>query len=198
MGMVETLQPGMALLGCSILLSFANVPVMKSTSMYKLTVLITMLLLLQACSSLSSAFRASPAPDSGFIDTPDQMTEWRERLPLDKVWIYDREDFHKLRERFTKIHFALVTTNFLLKSGWWNSLNQVDKEDYRKDVSEMAKYIKEAFERAFKDDPKHRFTVVQEPDHETIIGVVQSRVTFRAVSLDEISNHSFEFAIASV
>ena len=127
------------------------------------------LLLLCACSRIADTLRADPAPDSGFIQTKEQIGEWKDRAPVHKIWFKDREAFYKNRDKYKKILFRPVTTHFLIEGGWWHNLNTADKEDYRKEVEEMAAYIKQTFEEAFRDDPNKRFTVVDVADKETIV-----------------------------
>lgn len=62
-----------------------------------------------------------------------------------------------------------MTTKFLIHNGWWDNLNTADRDDYNKEVEQMAVYIKNAFDSAFKEDPNKRFMVVDTPDKETIV-----------------------------
>ncbi len=126
-------------------------------------------LLLSSCSSISDALRADPAPDSGFIQTKEQLAAWQERAPVHKIWFKDRKKFYSERDKYKKIHFRPVTTKFLVDAGWWHQLNTADREDYQKEVEQMALYIKNAFDSAFKEDPQKRFVVVEKPDKETIV-----------------------------
>lgn len=126
-------------------------------------------LFLCSCAKLTETLRGGPAPDSGFIEVKDKLGEWKDRAPVQKIWFKDRDAFYRDRDKYKKIHFRPVTTHFLIEGGWWHDLNTADKEDYRKDVDEMAIYIKQAFEDAFKKDPKKRLAVVEVPDAETIV-----------------------------
>jgi len=136
---------------------------------------ITRMILLSAMMGLSNAcgitdiLRAGPAPDAGFIKSKGEAGPWKERAPVHKIWFKDKEKFYRERDKYKKICFRSVTTDFLIKRGWWDNLNTADKDDYQKEVEEMALYVKSAFETAFRDDPKKRFAVVDTPDKETIV-----------------------------
>jgi hypothetical protein len=131
--------------------------------------LILVLALLTSCSRLSDALKADPAPDSGFIKTKEPIGAWKERAPVHKIWFKNRDTFYKERDKYKKIHFRPVTTDFIITNGWWDHLNTADQQDYKKEVEEMALYIKQAFDTAFREDPNKRFVVVDKPDKETIV-----------------------------
>jgi hypothetical protein len=126
-------------------------------------------LALSGCSRFADKLRGSPAPDSGFIQLQDKISDWKERAPVHKIWFKDREAFYRNRDKYKKIFFRPVTTDFLIEGGWWHDLNTADKKDYHAEVEEMAGYIKKAFEEAFRTDPRKRFTVVDVADPETIV-----------------------------
>jgi hypothetical protein len=113
--------------------------------------------------------RSDPAPDSGFIQTKEEFGAWKERAPVHKIWFKDRDKFYKERDKYTKICFRPVTTDFLITRGWWDNLNTADMGEYRKEVAEMALYIKQSFEKAFREDPRKRLAIVDSPDAETIV-----------------------------
>jgi len=131
--------------------------------------LIIVAFLLSSCSKVTDALRADPAPDAGFIQTKDKIGSWKERAPVHKIWFKNRDKFYRERGKYKKICFRSVETHFLIEKGWWDNLNTADKDEYRKEVDEMASYIKKSFETAFREDPNKRFIVVDSPDKETII-----------------------------
>lgn len=131
--------------------------------------LIIVAFLLSSCSKVTDALRADPAPDAGFIQTKDNIGSWKERAPVHKIWFKNRDKFYRERGKYKKICFRSVETHFLIEKGWWDKLNTADKDEYRKEVDEMASYIKKSFEAAFREDPNKRFIVVDSPDKETII-----------------------------
>lgn len=142
---------------------------MLQGTLLKLEVALIIAISVSSCSKVSDALRADPAPDSGFIQTTEKIGSWKERAPVHKIWFKDRAAFYKNRDKYAKIHFRPVTTDFLIKKGWWHKLNTADQDEYRKEVAEMATYIKQAFDTAFREDPNKRFKVVDSPDKETIV-----------------------------
>lgn len=126
------------------------------------------LLCLSSC-VVSEYLRSDPAPDSGFIQTKEEIGPWKERAPVHKIWFKDRDKFYRERGKYKKICFLPVTTEFLVKRGWWDNLNTADMGEYQKEVGEMALYIKQSFEEAFREDRRKRFAVVASPDSETIV-----------------------------
>ncbi len=140
-----------------------------STPILQILIALLASLPLCSCSKVSDALRADPAPDSGFIQAKEKIGAWKERAPVHKIWFKDRQAFYKNRDRYKKILFRPVTTDFLISRGWWHELNTADKDDYHHEVEEMALYIKKSFERAFREDPRQRFIVVDKADKETIV-----------------------------
>ncbi|MCB0354985.1 MAG: DUF3313 family protein [Bdellovibrionales bacterium] len=128
-----------------------------------------LLLVCVGCSEVAQELRGDPAPDSGFIEHTEDMAEWKERAPVHKIWFKDREKFYRERDKYKKICFKPVATDFIITKGWWDKLNTADREQYHKDLEEMAGYVRNAFEHAFRDDPNNRFEVVERPDAETIV-----------------------------
>jgi hypothetical protein len=133
-----------------------------------LTSLAVILLGLNSC-GVTEYLRSDPAPDSGFIQTKEEIGPWKERAPVHKIWFKDRDKFYRERDTYRKICFRPVTTEFLVKRGWWDNLNTADMGEYQKEVGEMALYVKQSFEKAFREDPRKRFVVVDSPDTETIV-----------------------------
>jgi hypothetical protein len=131
--------------------------------------LLAVFLLSLASCGITEVLRSDPAPDTGFIQTKEEIGSWRERAPVHKIWFKDREKFYRDRDKYKKICFRPVTTDFLIQRGWWDNLNTADMEGYHNEVAEMAVYIKQSFEKAFREDPRKRFVVVESPDAETIV-----------------------------
>jgi hypothetical protein len=55
-----------------------------------------------------------------------------------------------------------VNTQYLLASDWWKQ--SMREEEMEADVLEVAGYMKEQFEEAFRNDPNARYQVVQSPE----------------------------------
>ena len=107
---------------------------------------------LAGCKSM----RAEPSKGGGFV--PLQEMSQRTDLPFDKVWIKSGVDWKKYRVLYVKG----VNTGYLLKASDW-------QENFRKgkmqgDVKDVAAYMKNAFENAFKNDPEKRYAIVEHPE----------------------------------
>jgi hypothetical protein len=110
--------------------------------------------------------KASVAPSSGFIDNPDMMSK-NETLPFQRTYWNKKYD----PKSFTEIMIAPVNTDYVMAQSFWEKTNTlgVSPEKVKSDVAELANYTRESFVRAFADDPKHRFQVVQTAGPKTLI-----------------------------
>lgn len=127
-------------------------------------------LLLVIVSTGCALTKANPAPDAGYIEHPEQMAPWPERVPsIQRIWFKDRKELYASRQRFTKIHFPPTRTDYLSSPGWWSELNAAGRNQYRRDAKEMAKYIDDTLRKIFRADSRKRFDVVESPDAETVI-----------------------------
>ena len=104
---------------------------------------------------------APPVKPAGFADDA-RMTKV-EDLPFQKSWIDPAVDW----QRYRKIQISPVDISHLLEMEW---AKQVDKkEKMREDAVKLALYAQETFRRAFREDPEHRFEVVDLAGAETVV-----------------------------
>lgn len=133
-----------------------------------------------------AAIRPDPAPDSGYIQHPEQMSPWPERADfVQRIWFKDRAQHYATRSRFTKIYFRPTRTDFLQSAGWWDALNSAGREQYQHDAKEMATFLDATLREVFKQDPLKRFEVTENPDATTVIyefAIVELRPTKVAVN----------------
>jgi hypothetical protein len=130
--------------------------------------------------------RASPAPDSGFL--PDhQLMKADKDVPFNRVYVNPKfKDTH-----FTEVYVAPVNTDFVMAENIWEkaTLANVNKDDVKKNVDLIADYMRNAFIKAFQNDPKKRFKVVDRPGPDTliletaIVQLVPSKSELQALSL---------------
>ncbi len=104
-----------------------------------------------------------PAPDAGFIEHPERQVK---REPFQKVWIKPGFDKSGYRE----LVVAPVNTQYMLEMDWMHKLTSVNWiDDVKKDTDELAQYFHDRVVQDFKEDPKHRFQVIessgQHPQH---------------------------------
>jgi len=105
--------------------------------------------------------KAKPASPSGFI--PDKELEKPSDLPFQKAWRKKDLDWSHYRE----IYIAPWNTEHLREMSWWEKLERGEK--VKEDAKELAGYARGVFEEAFRKDPKHRFTVVEQPGPNTLV-----------------------------
>jgi hypothetical protein len=104
-------------------------------------------------------------------------------LPFNKVWF--KKDFRF--SGYSKLYVAPVNTSYMLSMTDWQKGER--KQDIEKDVAKLATFSQEALKKAFRDDPKHRFEVVESPteDPKTLVlefaltEVVPSKVVLNAL-----------------
>lgn len=122
-------------------------------------------LLLGGCSTIHSGSEEAktalvePAPDAGFIKNPERQSKHAD-LPFQKVWI--KPDFEK--SGYTALVVAPVNTAYVMEMDWLNragSANWVG--DVKKDIRNLAKYFHDEVVKQFKEDPKQRFQVIEDP-----------------------------------
>jgi hypothetical protein len=105
--------------------------------------------------------KAKPASPSGFI--PDKELEKPSDLPFQKAWRKKDLDWSHYRQ----IYIAPWNTEHLREMNWWEKLERGEK--VKEDAKELAGYARAVFEEAFRKDPKHRFTVVDEPGPNVLV-----------------------------
>jgi hypothetical protein len=128
--------------------------------------------------------KAAEAPNSAFNPNPELMSK-DNTLPFQRSYWdnkYDPNIYHE-------IFIAPVNTDFVLAQGFWEKSNlaNLDKENIKKDIASLADYTQQSFTRVFRDDPNHRFTVVDAAGPNTLIlelalvQVVPSGVVWNAI-----------------
>lgn len=124
---------------------------------------LSMILLATGCSTVateSNALKAKavePAPDAGFIEHPELQGK-RADLPFQKVWIKPGFDKAGYRELIV----APVNTDHMAKMDWMHRLSSANiLGDVKKDTAELAQYFREQVIKKFREDPNHRFTVIE-------------------------------------
>jgi hypothetical protein len=126
-------------------------------------------LMMSACSTVrkgeEAALRATPGEDAGFTESSDKMKQDPNR-PFNRIW-YDP----KLSStHFTSVYVAPVNTDYLKAMSWWDQSSAASLgTDRDKDVKEIAEYFRASAQKAFKEDPKHRYEVVDAPTDNTLI-----------------------------
>lgn len=118
------------------------------------------------CSSVRSganevkATAVEAAPNAGFIENPERQAR-RADLPFQKVWIKPGFDKAPYRELIV----APVNTQYMMQMDWLHKLSSANwVSDVKKDIDELARYFHHQVVKDFKEDPKHRFVVLENPE----------------------------------
>lgn len=118
---------------------------------------------LTGCSSIRSGANSTkaevvePAPDVGFIQHPERQSK-RADLPFQKVWIKPGFD----KAKYAELIVSPVNTQYMLEMDWLHSLSGANiLGDVKKDIAELAIYFHKQIVKDFKEDPKHRFSVIE-------------------------------------
>ncbi len=120
-----------------------------------LQVLVAVTLGLSIMLSGCAAMKAAPSQGAGFV--PMEQMAPREDLPFQKVWFKEDVDF----KRYKSIYIPAVHTDHLLQSNWWQQ--NFRQGQMQEDLATMAQYMQQEFKTAFRNDPYHRFQVVDVP-----------------------------------
>jgi uncharacterized protein DUF3313 len=137
------------------------------------TVLVTAALAfgLAACASIHRAewnvLSADPAPESGFIDRPEQL-DFETLAPFQGMWTSPEVDWRK----FPKLYVAPVDTGHLLPMSLWDKTNIRESKVASYDVFQQAIELRERVEDAFRNDPQQHFIVLDDAsqiDEQTVV-----------------------------
>lgn len=121
----------------------------------------TVFIFLLAGAAFAGCAKAKPASSTGFA--PVELMTRPADLPFHKAWMDPAVDL----QRYHRIQIAEVDTEHLPKMAWARQTGKIEK--IQQDAEKLAGYAKGAFERAYREDPSHRFQVVDAPDGETVI-----------------------------
>jgi len=131
--------------------------------------------------ALLAGCKASPAPSVGFADPSELKHD--PNIPFDKFWRKPDLDW----KSYDKVYVADVNTAYMLKMTDWQKGER--KDDIEKDVQTLALYTRASIIKAFRDDPRHRFQVIDAPTKDphvlvfefALIEVVPSKVLLNAL-----------------
>lgn len=120
-------------------------------------------LLFTGCSSVQSgsndvkSVTVEPAPDAGFIQHPERQGR-RADLPFQKVWIKPGFDLSSYRG----LVVAPVNTQYMQEMDWLHSMSSANViSSVKNDVEELAQYFHNQVVKNFKEDPNHRFQIIE-------------------------------------
>lgn len=121
------------------------------------------------CSTLQSgandvkAMAVEPAPDVGFIEHPERQVK-RADLPFQKVWIKPGVD----KSHYRQLVVAPVNIQYMMEMDWLHKASSASWfGDVKADIGELGRYFHHTVVRAFKNDPRHRFHVINNAEERT-------------------------------
>lgn len=125
--------------------------------------------------------KAAPAPSVGFADPSVLKSD--PTVPFNKFWQKPGVDW----KSYDKIYVAEVNTSYMLKQTFWQKGER--QADIERDVQKLAAYTRDSISKAFREDPHHRFQVVDHPTHDphtlvlefALVEVVPSKVVLNAL-----------------
>ena len=128
-----------------------------------------------------SGCKAGEATSSGF--TTAELMDHDPSLPFHKIWRKPGVDF----QHYTKLYVADVNTDYMLQHTDWQKGER--KQQIEADVKDLGVYTKQSIEKAFQEDPQHRFRVLSAPSKDpdaltfevAITEVVPSKVVLNAL-----------------
>jgi hypothetical protein len=125
--------------------------------------------------------KAAPAPSVGFAEPANMKND--PNVPFDRFWRKPDVDW----QRYDKIFVAQVNTAYMLKMTDWQKGER--RGDIERDVKVVAEYARGSIMKSFREDPLHRFKVVDTEAHQThvlvlemaLIEIVPSKVLLNAL-----------------
>ena len=99
--------------------------------------------------------KAEPIATTSFVEGGRMMND--PSLPFHQVW--KKPGFDK--SKYSKLYVAPVNTSYMLSNTEWGGTASVG--DFENDVKELAVYTREAIKKAFREDTRARFAVVNSP-----------------------------------
>ncbi len=125
--------------------------------------------------------QSRPAPSVGFADP--KILKNDPNVPFNKFWRKPAENW----TTYDKIYVAPIETSYMLKQTTWQKGER--QADIEKDVHTLAEFTRNSIKKAFRDDPHHRFAVIDNPTEDphalvlefALIEVVPSKVVLNAL-----------------
>jgi uncharacterized protein DUF3313 len=123
--------------------------------------------LVGGCATTNKVLKASPAPDSGFLENAEEMKENRERAPFNRVWV----DPAFSASNYQSILVAPVNTDYALKESTWAKTNvrRLVTKDIKQDFAMISGEFHGIVVQRFTDSKQNRFAIVDAPTDDTMI-----------------------------
>src|SRR5262245_2412853 len=122
------------------------------------------LVLAAMCAMACAMLKAGPAPDSGFLDEPQRMTEHRERAPFNRLWVEEGLDLSK----YDSLVVASVNTEHVIAKSTWARMN-VRYLAFDDDLAGVAAEFRQTVIDAFRGDSTNHLQTIDEPGEKSLI-----------------------------
>jgi hypothetical protein len=131
--------------------------------------------------ALFAGCRAAPAPNVGFADPKKLQTD--PNIPFNKFWRKSGVNW----AGYNQVYVADVNTAYMMKLTDFQKGER--QADIAHDVQTVAAYARDSLKKSLREDPRHRFTVVDTPTHDphaivveiALIEMVPSKVLLNAL-----------------
>ncbi len=125
--------------------------------------------------------KADPGTNTSFVNSTLLAND--PTLPFHQVWKKPAFD----KSRYTKLYVAPVNTSYMLQNTEWEGTAKAS--DFETDVEGLADYTRETIKKAFREDKRTRFAVLNAPSNSpdtlvleiAITEVVPSKVVLNAL-----------------
>src|SRR4051812_7613529 len=103
--------------------------------------------------------KAEEAQSTGFIGDSSKMTH-NATTPFQKTYWNQKYD----SKAYDELMVAPVDTHYVMAQNVWESASSanISKDQIKRDVDALAEYTRQSFINAAKNDPKHRFKIVDQ------------------------------------
>ena len=106
--------------------------------------------------SVAGCSKAAPAPTSGFTGNTRMAPD--PALPFHNVWRQPGVNWNQYRQ----LYVAPVNIAYMLEMTAWQEGFR-SKQEFEQELQKLALYTQDAVKKAFREDPRQRFRVVDMP-----------------------------------
>ncbi len=116
-----------------------------------------------SCRTVKSVVEAVSVKPTSFLSHGNELKENRKRSPFIGNWWNKDPKVVKAADKVTKIYIAPVTDENLRPMHQWSARMEFTQKRRDRKMKSLLKYTQNKFVKAFKSNPKSRYTVVDQP-----------------------------------
>ncbi len=133
----------------------------------KYIILVLAVVTISGCTVL----KASPADNAGFVPKPELLAEKRERAPFNAYWVFNPDEYDKLRRDYAKVYIAPVDTS-VVRAIYKSATGSEETKTMRiEEAEELANYFRERIKLNLKDSKStngRKMEVTEQPGPKTL------------------------------